>query len=175
MNVPSASHMGGVWERQIRSARSILLVLMEQSGTQLDDESLRTFLHETASVINLRPLTIDNLNDPMSLRPLTPNHILTMKSTVILPPPGNFVREDMYLRKKWRRVQYMLNQFWTRWRKEFLQTLQSRPKWVAPKRNLEIENIIIVRDENIPRNQWSLGRIESVYAFQRRFRALCVC
>ena len=162
MNVPSASHMGGVWERQIRSARSILLVLMEQSGTQLDDESLRTFLHETASVINSRPLTIDNLNDPMSLRPLTPNHILTMKSTVILPPPGNFVREDMYLRKKWRRVQYMLNQFWTRWRKEFLQTLQSRQKWVTPKRNLEIGDIIIVRDENIPRNQWSLGRIESV-------------
>ena len=60
-------------------ARSILLVLIEQSGTQLDDESLRTFLHETASVINSRPLTIDNLNDPMSLRPLTPNHILTMK------------------------------------------------------------------------------------------------
>ena len=119
MNVPSASHMGGVWERQIRSARSILLVLMEQSGTQLDDESLRTFLYETASIINSRPLTVDNLNDPMSLRPLTPNHILTMKSTVILPPPGNFVREDMYLRKKWRRVQYMLDQFWTAERKNF--------------------------------------------------------
>ena len=25
MNVPSASHMGGVWERQIRSARNVLL------------------------------------------------------------------------------------------------------------------------------------------------------
>ena len=46
MNVPSASHMGGVWERQMRSARSILLVVMEQSGTQLDDESLRTLSTE---------------------------------------------------------------------------------------------------------------------------------
>ena len=117
MNVPSASHMGGVRERQIRLARFILLVIIEQSGTQLDDESLRTFLYETASIINSRPLTVDNLSDPMSLRPLTPNHIITMKSTVILPPPGNFVREDMYLCKKWRRVQYMLDQFWTRWKK----------------------------------------------------------
>ena len=118
-NVPSASHLGGVWERQIRSARFMLLMLLEQSGTQLDDESLRTFLYETANIINLRPLTVGNLDDPMSLRPLTPNHILTMKSTVLLPPPGSFVRQDMYIRKKWRRVQYMPDQFWTRWKNNF--------------------------------------------------------
>ena len=44
MNVPAASHMGGVWERQIRTVRSILIHLLEQNGTQLDDESLRTLL-----------------------------------------------------------------------------------------------------------------------------------
>ena len=33
MNVPSASHMGGVWERQIRSVRSILNTLLDQSGS----------------------------------------------------------------------------------------------------------------------------------------------
>ncbi len=43
MNVPSASHMGGVWERQIGSVRSVLSSLMDQAGAQLDDESLRTF------------------------------------------------------------------------------------------------------------------------------------
>ncbi|CAG2223319.1 unnamed protein product [Mytilus edulis] len=36
MNVPSASHMGGVWERQIRSVRNVLASLMHQSGTQLN-------------------------------------------------------------------------------------------------------------------------------------------
>lgn len=77
MNVPSASHMGGVWERQIRSVRSILNTLLDQSGTQLDDESLRTFMCEAASIINSRPLTVDNLNDPQSPEPLTPNHLLT--------------------------------------------------------------------------------------------------
>ena len=33
MNVPAASHMGGVWERQIRTVRSILINLLEQNGT----------------------------------------------------------------------------------------------------------------------------------------------
>ena len=46
MNAPSASHTGGVWERQIRTVRRVLKALMDQSGTQLDDESLRTLMCE---------------------------------------------------------------------------------------------------------------------------------
>ena len=30
LNVPSASHMGGIWERQIRTVRSVLSVLLEK-------------------------------------------------------------------------------------------------------------------------------------------------
>jgi hypothetical protein len=154
--------MGGVWERQIRSARNILLVLMEQSGQQLDDEALRTFMSETANIINSRPLCTENLNDPESLRPLTPNHILSMKSEIVLPPPGTFVREDLYLRKKWRRVQYMLNQFWSRWRKEFLHSLQLRQKWLQPQRNLEVGDIVLLKDDNLPRNLWPMCRVEKL-------------
>jgi len=31
-NVPSASHMGGIWERQIRTLRSVLSALLERNG-----------------------------------------------------------------------------------------------------------------------------------------------
>ena len=115
--------MAGVWGCMIRSTRSVLNVLLEQHGSQLDDESLRTLLCEVMSILNSRPLTTDNLNDPSSLEPLTPNHILMMKSNVVLPPPGEFQRADLYSRKRWRRVQYLVNQFWLRWRKEYLQSL----------------------------------------------------
>ena len=88
LNTPTASHMAGVWERMIRSTRSVLNVLLEQNGKQLDDESLRTFLYEVMSVLNSRPLTTDNLNDPTSMAPLTPNHLIMMKSNIVLPPPS---------------------------------------------------------------------------------------
>ena len=42
-NIESAFRMEGVWKCQVRSARSILQVLVEQSATHLDDELLRTF------------------------------------------------------------------------------------------------------------------------------------
>ncbi len=44
MNPPSASHMEGVWECQIRTTRSILSTLMEQNGHQLENEGLRMLL-----------------------------------------------------------------------------------------------------------------------------------
>ena len=56
--------MGGVWERQIRSVRNVLSVLLENNGNQLDDESLSTFMCEAEAIINSRPLTVDGLADP---------------------------------------------------------------------------------------------------------------
>ena len=162
-NFPSSSHMGGTWERQIRSIRQALDGLMHQAGHQLDDESLRTFMCEAAAIVNGRPLTIDNLYDSGHPEPITPNHLLTMKTKVLLPPPGRFVREDLYSRKRWRRVQHLVNEFWCRWRKEFLQNLQSRQKWVHPRRESQVGDIVIVKDENMPRNQWLMGRITDTF------------
>lgn len=88
-NPPSASHMVGIWERQIRSVRAILSAHFQVHGTSLNDEALRTFLAEATGILNSRPLTVDNLNSPDCL-PLSPNNLLTMKTKVVLPPPGNF-------------------------------------------------------------------------------------
>ena len=158
-NPPHASHFGGVYERMIRSTRNILNVLLEQHSAQLDDESLRTFMCEVAAIINSRPLTTDTLNDPQSIEPLTPNHLLMAKSSVILPPPGEFVKQDVYLRKRWRRVQYLLDQFWTRWKAEYLNNLQTRSKWNKPQKNLAVEDIVLVKDPDLPRNDWRLARV----------------
>ena len=164
MNVPSASHMGGVWERQIRSVRSVLASLLQSNGSQLNDESLRTLLCEAEAIVNSRPLTVESLNDPLSLNLLTPNHLLTMKTKEVLPPPGVFQSADKYCRKRWRRVQHLANEFWIRWKKEYLLSLQQRQKWVKPRRNLCVGDIVIIKgDEGLPRNQWQLARVAETH------------
>ena len=65
-NPPAFSHMGGVWERQIRSAQTILLFLLNTHGRSLNNESLRTLLAETEAILNSRPLTVDTLSDVQS-------------------------------------------------------------------------------------------------------------
>ena len=159
-NVPYASHMGGVWERQIRSAKNVLRILLSNHGSQLDDDSLRTFMAEAEAIVNSRPLTTENTID---LIPLTPNNLLTMKSDVVLPPPGDFQRADVYSRKRWRRFQYLANEFWNQWRKGFLQSLQKRQKWIRPRKNVMNGDIVLVVDDNLPRNRWLLARVIETY------------
>ena len=90
LNVPHASHMGGVWERQIRTVRSVLAALLEETGSQLDDESFRTLLKEVQNIVNSRPLTSTNFASPDAPEPLTPNYLLTAKTRVLMPPPSIF-------------------------------------------------------------------------------------
>ena len=76
---------------------------VDQSGASqsLRYGVLQTFLYEAMFIVNSRPLTVESINDPTSVEPLTPNHLLTIKCKAALPPPGTFVKEDVYVRKRW--------------------------------------------------------------------------
>ena len=163
MNVPHASHMGGVWERQIRTVRNILETLLMRHGSQLDDESLCTFMTEAEAIVNCRPLTVVDLSSPEGVEPLTPNHLLTMKTSVVLPPPGSFQVADLYSKKRWHRVQYLANEFWIKWKADILQSLQTRQKWARARRNVKVDDVVIVKDEGLLQNQWHLARVVETY------------
>ena len=79
-NPPLASNMGGVWERQIRTARNILNSLLKTHGASLTDESFQNLLTEVEAIVNSCPLTTDVINDVTSLVPLSPINLLTVKS-----------------------------------------------------------------------------------------------
>ena len=87
--------MGSVWERKIRSVRKILESLLKTHGASLSDESLQTLLVEVEAIKNSRPLTTNLLSDANSLIPLSPINLLTMKSKVVMPPPGVFSTPDI--------------------------------------------------------------------------------
>ena len=142
LNTPTASHADGVWKRMIQTVRNALDGLLEQHLTQLDKESLRTLLCEVECIVNSRPIAETNSVDE---EPLTPNHLLTMKTRVLMPPLGEFQKNDMYLVKRWRRVQYLSNCFWERWKKSYLMALQERRKWNKPHRNIEVGDIVLLK------------------------------
>ena len=49
---PTVSHMGGVWKRQIRTARDILNALDKTHQKSLDEEPLYTMLVEVEAIVN---------------------------------------------------------------------------------------------------------------------------
>ena len=147
----------------IQSARRILNGLFANAPERLTSHSLHTLLYEVAAIINGRPLSVEALEDPSGPLPLTPSHILTGKSTELSPPPGVFQPPDVAVKQQWRRVQSLAEQFWRRWRQEYLSALQRRRKWIHPQRNLQPRDVVSRRDgETPPRGNWSLARVVSV-------------
>lgn len=158
-NPPAASHMGGVWERQIRTVRKVLRALMKEQT--VDDETLSTLMCLVEGIVNGRPITTVS-EDPNDYEALTPNHMLLLRAGPALPP-GEFQRSDMYSRRRWRQVQYLADVFWRRWTKEYLPTLQESKKWTQSKENLRVGDMVLVSDENNPRNLWPLARVVETF------------
>ena len=155
---PHSSHMGGVWERQIRTIRKVLQgVIQEQS---LNDESLRTLMCEVESILNNRPITA--LSDaPNDLQALKPNHLLLLREGPPIPPCLSD-EADRY-KSRWRQVQYLSAIFWKRWVKQYLPELQRRQKWLYEKPNISVGDLVLMVDESVPRGLWPMARVIETY------------
>ena len=157
-NPPHSSHMGGVWERLIGVARRILdSLISEYSSKNLTHEVLSTFMAEVCAIINSRPITTVG-TDPECPTVLSPSMLLTHKSDCVTGPPGDFDVKDIY-KSQWKMVQHLANQFWTRWKGEYLNTLQKRRKWTSSVPDIQKGNVVLVRDKEIVRNEWPVGLV----------------
>ena len=165
LNPPHSSHFGGIWERAIGSIRKVLdscLLILGKRPPSRDE--LHTFLQEAASIINNTPMYSIS-NDPNDQFPLTPAQLLTMKDHPSPPSLEQFTDHDLlaYGPRRWRRIQALSDGFWSRWRDEYLQTLQKRHKWTIEKPNLQQGDIVILKIKGGRRNHWPLARVHSVH------------
>ena len=69
---------------------------------------------EVEGILKSRPRTVEAINDPTSFQPIYPMNLLTMKSKVVSPPPGKFLKPDVYSKRRWRRIQHIANEFWSK-------------------------------------------------------------
>ena len=129
-NPPHGSIMGGVWERMIGIVRKVLNSMLAELGPRhLTHEILSTPMAEVTAIVNSRPL-VPVSTDPTMPEILTPSTLLTQKSSTLKAIPGEFTATDLCKHsKQWRHVPHLANLFWSKWRKEFLPTLQPRRKW----------------------------------------------
>ena len=158
---PTASHMSGVWERLIRSVRKTMTAILGNPSSALGYETLRTVFCEVTSILNGRPLCPSS-EDPSDLGVITPNHLLLQRQNLDIPP-GVFIDTDLYCRKQWRHAQVLANHFWMRWIREYIPTLQHRQKWLLKKRNLAVNDLVLVVNNTEPRCRWLLGRVTKVF------------
>lgn len=160
-NPPHASHFGGVWERMIGCCRRILDALLLQNKHDLTHEVLSTFMLEVCAILNARPL-VPVSTDPDKPEVLSPCQLLTQKNPLDDFDLPSCDQKDA-IKNQWKRVQYLADNFWTRWRSEYLHLLQTRPKWESPGIHFNKGDIVLLKDSESPRNHWPMGVIEEAF------------
>ncbi|XP_026115567.1 uncharacterized protein LOC113094113 [Carassius auratus] len=158
-NPPGAPHFGGCWEREIRSIKAALKVTL---GAQtVTEEVLRTVLTEIEGILNSKPLGYTS-SDISDIDPITPNCFIIGRRDASLP---QVVYQDsgVLSRRRWRHSQLLADHFWRHFIKYYLPSLQVRQKWKSEKRNLQIGDIVMIVDSQLPRALWPVGKITEVH------------
>ncbi|KAL9966671.1 hypothetical protein ACROYT_G024783 [Oculina patagonica] len=159
-NPPSAPHFGGVFEAMIKSAKKAIKAIL--GDADVTDEELHSAICGAERLLNSRPLTYVS-SDPHDLSPLTPSHFLVGQLGGSFAPEALDHEQAYNPKKRWHRVQQLLGQFWKRWRKEFLPSLNVRKKWFHPRHNLKEGDVVLIVEPNARRGEWPLGRVIEAY------------
>ncbi|XP_075158073.1 uncharacterized protein LOC142231346 [Haematobia irritans] len=152
---PGAPHMGGLWEAGVKSFNTHL---KKVSGSfNFTFEEFCTLLSKIEACLNSRPISTIS-DDPADLNPLTPGHFLT-GGPILAPPEPTYDNDPESVVNRWQRVKVLHQNFCQRWKMEYLKELHKRNKWKNPTDNIRIDSIVVIRDENLPPNEWRLGRV----------------
>ena len=165
-NIPRAPWWGGVFERLVRSTKRCLRKVLGQAKFSHDE--LYTALVEVEMVLNSRPLTYVSADDLEE--PLTPSHLLVGRR--LMSYPDHLLTADhgldsdeedgQKLNARLKHLNYSLDSFWKRWRREYLLELREahRHHRSSGESQLVEGDIVVVYTDNQPRSCWKLGRIE---------------
>ncbi|XP_055613814.1 uncharacterized protein LOC129760233 [Uranotaenia lowii] len=156
---PAAPHMGGCWERMVRSIKTALGSI--PTMRKLDDESLLTVLAEAEHMVNSRPLTFIPLRTEND-ESLTPNHFLLLNSKGTNQGVKQCIPKGAAIRGSWDLIQQVLQTFWRRWINEYLPTITRRTKWFEDVRPIKEGELVVVVNEGV-RNKWTRGRILKIF------------
>lgn len=162
--VERAAWWGGFWERMVRCVKTVLKKILGHAFLKF--EELSTVLTEVEAVLNSRPLTFvyAETSEP---DPLTPAHFLVGRRLTSLPPcERRLVSEPNAadIQRRWKHRQALADQFWRRWRREYLNELRSahhsRP---TKSTGLREGDFVIVYEHLQPRQNWCTGRVVKTF------------
>ena len=154
MNITERSPFrGGFYERLVASVKKPLKIVLGRALLKFDE--LYTVLTDIENAVNMRPLTFMSSN-PKDAEAITPSHLALGRPLGVLPEMKG---KDVKLGLRYKYVQRLFTHFWNRWSREFLQKMQTREKWNRRLPPIELNDVVLISEDNVPRNSWPLGRV----------------
>ncbi|XP_011883889.1 PREDICTED: uncharacterized protein LOC105571032 [Vollenhovia emeryi] len=157
---PRAHHFGGLWEAAVRSFKYHLYRVSKH--TLFTFEQFNTLIIEIEAILNSRPLTPLS-TEPGDLAVLSPGHFL-IGDSLLSVPEADFTDTPSNRLAHWQHIQKLKRDFWVRWNKEYLTELTQRTvKSRERSPELQVGDLVILREINAPPLYWPTGRVVKLY------------
>ncbi|XP_048003104.1 uncharacterized protein LOC125239532 [Leguminivora glycinivorella] len=154
-NPPGSPHFSGLAEAGIKAVKTHLSRVI--GNQRLTYEEFSTVLTQVEALLNSRPLTPLS-SDPNDFSALTPGHFLTTEPLSVVPEE-DLADVRVGPLQRWKLLQKMHQDFWSKWSKEYMHTLQQRMKWHDKESNIQVGALVLVINEQTSPMKWPLGRI----------------
>lgn len=153
---PSAPHFGGLYEAAVKSVKHHLI--RATKNTHLTFEEMSTLLVQIEAVLNSRPLCPLSNDDVDNYDALTPGHFLIF-GPLTTPPESSIEGIPEGRLNRWQLITQRVAILWKRFSNEYINTLQQRTKWKKNTDNIKINDVVIIKEDNLPPGKWLMGRI----------------
>ncbi|GBM78654.1 hypothetical protein AVEN_267694-1, partial [Araneus ventricosus] len=155
---PRSPNFGGLWESGVKSFKYHLKRAV--GSVKLTFEEFLTLTAEIEGILNSRPI-VPLSTDPHDYTALTPRHFLIGRPITSIAEPQLIEKSDNYL-SRWQKITKLLQQVWKNWKRDYLNNLHLRNKWQFAKNNVSPNDMVILKDSDLPPYKWRLGRIQEI-------------
>ena len=158
---------GGFWERLIGLTKQAVKKTLGRTFVTL--LKLETIIVEIEAMLNNRPLTYvsSDITDPEAL---TPAHLIYGRRILSVPHTIEDPEETIdpsyvdgrHMRSQVDTHSHLIQQFWSRWRKEYLTALREFHKSTGHNKQVIKKGDVVVVQDDTPRIRWKLAVVESL-------------
>ena len=143
----------GQWESLIKPVKKAIKLSIGPNVLKFSE--LQTLMYEAANLVNERPVG-SHPNHPNDGTYLCPNDMLLGRASRKVPS-GPF--KEVSCRRRLEFIQKLADSFWKKWSAYYFSSLVLRSKWHISKRNLMLNDIVLVKDNNALRGTWKIGKV----------------
>ena len=154
----NAPWMNGATESLVKSVKRALHATI---GSQvLAFSEFQTVMYEAAQIVNQRPIG-RNPTGPDDGTYLCPNDLLLGRATPHVPQGPFKERSSMKYRLDF--IERLTEQFWIKWSRDLFPSLVIQQKWHVEKRDVKINDVVMIQDANMLRGKFRMGIITNTF------------
>lgn len=61
-------------------------------------------------------------------------------------------------------MQKNFQSFWAQWKSDYLNQIQVRDKWCTKKAEIDVGDLVMIKEETLPATKWHMGRVVEKHA-----------